>query len=416
MSSNRIVKNEPIRPSVYGIGLYFLVACTDSFPIGTIGSFLKIVVLIPLALALFDLKKLQIRFSALVVVQLLLLFLSVISLFYSINTDRTFVSVRTLILNLALVFFFGMMERYNQRELQYMQRALLVSGWVTILMMVLFSSISSDGRLSLLLGEGEQDQNYINGYFLYTFSWHSCQLILQKKKLHFIPVIIIFTIVLLTGSRGALLAFILVLFMHMCILFACSNHKFRNIFMLVLLSVVLLIAFDLILAQMPDSVAKRFSWDYISATGTTGRTRVWSFLLKQFGESSILRMLFGYGYGTTITINTLNGKVAHNLYLEYLLTLGIVGLTLQLLIQILIIRILLKHRQYPLLGAYFGMLGMCMSLSILAYKPIWNIMILALAIDFYEKAKSHSGALSRSTTQTALYEPGVGSFENSINI
>ena len=43
--------------------------------------------------------------------------------------------------------------------------------------------------------------------------------------------------------------------------------------------------------------------------------------------------------------------------------------------------ILFKRRNYPLLGAYMGMIGMCMSLSLVAYKPIWNIMLLALAID-----------------------------------
>jgi len=29
-------------------------------------------------------------------------------------------------------------------------------------------------------------------------------------------------------------------------------------------------------------------------------------------------------------------------------------------------------------------------LSLAAYKPIWNIMLLALAIDFHEKSKSYS--------------------------
>lgn len=373
--------NETIQPVVYGVGLYFLVAGTDSFQIGTIGSLLKIVALIPLALALLDLKRFRIRISATLVVQLLFWLLAIVSLFYSVNADKTFSSVRALTLNLALVFCLGIMEEYNQRELRFMRQAMVAGGWVTIVLIFLFSDISAGGRLTLILGGEEQDQNYINGYFIYAFSWHCSQLLQQKKKLHFIPTAVILSMVLLTGSRGALLAFMLVIFVHICILFASAEHKIRNIALVAVLMALLLVIFDMILAQMPESVAQRFSWDYIAVKGSTGRTRIWKFLLGHYTQDSILRMLFGHGYGTTSLVNTLNGKVAHNLYIDNLITLGIAGLLLQLLIQGSVICILVRRRQYPLLGAYLGMLCMCLSLSLVTYKPIWNAMLLALAID-----------------------------------
>jgi len=382
-------ENEPIRPVVYAIALYFALAGVDSFRIGTIGSLLKLVALIPLVFAILDLRNLRIRFSATLVFQMLFLLLAVISLFYSINVGKTLSSVKTLVLNLALVFVLGMMEQYNQRELQFMQRALLAGGWITILLMLLFSDFSSGGRWTLLLGSETQDQNYINGYFLYTFSWHCSRLLLEKKKIHIIPTIFILAVVLFTGSRGSLLAFILVLFVQLCINFARTKHTFRNIVLTVFLIAVLFVSFDLILAQMPESVAERFSWDYIAEKGTTGRSRVWAYLLQHFSEDSIPRMLFGHGYGTTMFVNPY-GKVAHNLYIETLIAIGIVGVGLQLAMQGAVVRILFKYRQYPLLGAFLGMIGMCMSLSLAAYKPIWNIMLLALAIDFHEKSKSYS--------------------------
>lgn len=378
-------ENERIRPVVYSIALYFLLAGVDCFRIGSFGSLLKLIALIPLLFVFLDLKNLRVQFSTLVVFQMLFLMLAVVSLFYTVNVGKSITSVKTLVMNLALVFCLGVMEQYNQRELRFMQNALLAGGWVTILLMMVFMEVSPDGRISLILGENGQDQNYINGFYLYTFSCHCNRLLLEKRKIHIVPIVLILTVVLFTGSRGSLLAFILVIFVHLCVNFAHTKHAFRNIALTALLIGVLFVAFDLVLAQMPESLAQRFSWDYIEEKGTTGRTRVWACLLQHFSRDSIPRMLFGHGYGTTMFVNPY-GKVAHNLYIEILIAIGIVGLGLQLAMQGATVWLLFKHRKYSLLGAFMGMLCMCLSLSLVAYKPIWNIMLLALAIDFFEKS------------------------------
>ena len=80
-------------------------------------------------------------------------------------------------------------------------------------------------------------------------------------------------------------------------------------------------------------------------------------------------------------LNEIKHRVAHNLYLDNLITLGIVGLTLQLATQGTVLHIFRKHRKYELMGAFIGMMGMCLSLSLTASKPIWNMMLIALALD-----------------------------------
>ncbi len=378
---NQIQDRESIRAVVYGLGIYFMLGGADSYQIGAIGSLLKIIALLPVTLALLDFRRFRVRFSSTLTVQLMFWLLTILSVLYSVDVTRTFSSVKALTLNLTLVFCLGVMESYNHRELEFMKQALLVGGWITVLLMFLFSDISMGGRLTLLLGANSQDQNYINGYFLYAFSYHCSQMLSGKRKIHALAALFLLSVVLLTGSRGALLAFLLVFFVHVCILFANAKHKFRNIILVALLLFFALLVFDQILAQMPESVAQRFSWDYIAEKGSTGRTKIWRFLLQHFSGDSIPRMLFGHGYGTTAQINTLSNRVAHNLYIDNLITLGIVGLLLQLVIQGTVVRILFRRRQYPLLGAYLGMIGMCLSLSLVAYKPIWNIMLMALAID-----------------------------------
>lgn len=392
---------QPIRPVVYGIGFYFLIAATDSFQIGTVGSLLKIVAFLPLILLLFDIRSLRLRFSPLLILQLLFWLLAVLSLFYSVSIDRTLSTVETLSLNLLLVICLGVLNAYNSRELQLMKTCMLLGGWLTILLMLIFSDYSAGGRLTLLLGNETQDQNYINGYFLFSFSHHCGELLLKKKKFHIIPTLLFLTIVLLTGSRGALLAFVAVFFAYICILFTNTEHKVRNILLVALLIALFFFLFDLVLKQMPESVAERFSWDYIAEKGSTGRTKIWRVLLHHYSTDSIPRMLFGHGYGTTTIVNPL-GRVAHNLYLDNLITLGIAGLLLQLFSQGAVLLILLKSKEYPLFCTYIGMVFMCFSLSLTAYKPLWNMMMLAFAMHTFKKSLCETSSYSNLTQEAHL--------------
>lgn len=382
-----IQEQNRVRPVVYGICLYFLIAAADSFRIGSLGSILKIVALVPVALLLFDLKQLHLRFSQVLIVQLLFWLLAVVSLFYSVSTQKTMYSVLTLTLNLVLVFSLGTFKAYNKKELDLMQRAMLLGGWITIGMMLLLSDVSAGGRLTLRLGSNTSDQNYVNGFFLYTFSYHVQRLLEKSEKRQLFPVFLILTIVLMTGSRGALLAFSLTAFVQICVMLSQSRNRVRNILLALIVLMLTSVVFDVILSFMPESVAVRFSWDYIAEKGTTGRTRVWAALLEHFSYDSIGRMLFGHGYGTSQYINMVNGNVAHNLYIDNLITLGLVGLLLQLITQGMILYILFKRKNFTLLAAYAGMIGMCLSLSLVAYKPIWNIMLLTLAIETYHNTQ-----------------------------
>lgn len=376
-----------IRPIVYGLALYFLLGATDSLNIGALGSLLKAVAMIPMALAMLDLKHLRLRAHPLLGLQVLFWFLAVASILYSVDASRTLSSCMTLTLNLVLVFLLGWMEQYNERELRLLEKAMLWGSWVTVGLILAFSNLSTEGRLTMQLGATTQDQNYINGYFLYAFSYHCNRFLVGRRKKHLIPAVFLLVVVLMTGSRGALLAFVMTGFVQICIFFSDSKHAVRNVLIVAVLLVFLGLIFDVILEQLPPTVAQRFSWEYIATKGTVGRSRIWNYLWKRFCNNSMFRMLFGNGYGTTTVVNEMNHYVAHNLYLDNLTTLGIWGVLLQLATQFTTGVLLLKHRKYALLGAYVGMMAMCLSLSLTAYKPIWNIMLLALAIDCQTKQK-----------------------------
>lgn len=370
-----------IRPVAYGLAFYLLMGVFDSLNISEIGSLLKIAAFIPLGMMVFQWKDLRLRFHSLLFMQIAFWLLALVSLFYTISFDRTFSASMTLTLNLVLVLILGVMVPYNDAELKLLQKAMLLGCWLQILMTLIFADFSAAGRLTLRFGQTTQDQNNNNTFFLYAFSYHLYHFLGGRRKIHLLPVLLMLFMVLFSGSRGALLAIMLTFFFQICIYFKESRHPVRNILLVGMLLLFAVFAFDLFLAQLPESVAVRYSWDYLAEKGTTGRTRIWTYLWKQFSEASMLRMLFGHGYGTTTIVNQMSHQVAHNLYLDNLITLGILGVILQLTSQIMVMGIFWKKKKYALLGAYVGMVGMCMSLSLTASKPLWNLMLIALALD-----------------------------------
>ena len=373
--------NARIRPVTYGLAVYLLLGAFDALSISTIGSVLKIAAFIPLGLMLLELRRLRLHLHSLLGLQLGFWILAMASVLYSVSADITFSSDISLTLNLMLVLMLGILVPYNTRELELLQKAMLWGCWLQIVFTLAFADFSAAGRLTLRFGNSTQDQNNNNTFFLYAFSYHCYQILCQKKRKHIIPVLMIFAMVLLSGSRGALVAYVLTFLFFICLYFKNSKRPLRSICIVAVLLIVVGIAFDLILARMPESVAVRYSWDYLEEKGTTGRSAVWEYLWDKYINSGILRMLCGHGYGTTGFVNEFNRRVAHNLYLDNLITLGLVGMILQIASQATVLRIFYKRKKYALLGAYIGMIGMCMSLSLTACKPLWNMMLIALAID-----------------------------------
>ena len=370
-----------IGPVAYGLAIYFLLSVLDTLNIAAVGSFLKIAALVPLGMMLFQVRDLRLKLHSLFTLQIAFWLLAMVSLFYTVSFDRTFAADTTLTLNVVLILVLGMMVPYNREELDLLQKAMLWGCWLQILLTLVFADYSAAGRLTLRFGMSDQDQNNNNTYFIYAFSYHCCRMLSGRDKKQIIPVLVMLAMVLLSGSRGALIAFALVFFFQICLYFGNSRHAMRKIFAVAVVLIVVALSFDFILSLLPESVSVRFSLEYLEEKGTVGRGRTWAFLWNYFKESNMLRMLFGNGYGTTALINEIKHRVAHNLYLDNLITLGIVGVMLQLSIQGTVLRIFRKHKKYELMGGFIGMMGMCLSLSLTASKPIWNMVLIALALD-----------------------------------
>lgn len=366
-----------IRPAAWGLSIYFLLMAMDSFDMSINSSLLRFVVLVPVLLSMIQLGDSHLYFHPLIILHGLFYCLVLISAFYTISQPQTIRAIITLSLNTLLIIMMGVMTDFNRSEIRLLEYALVTGGWIMAALMFLFADYSG-GRLTLKMGEVAQNQNYIYGYLTFTMMFHLLRYYDRRKLIHLFAAIAIIVIIFLTGSRGSILSIAIGLILVSVHGVTQSENRARNLTLLFVLVAVLAVMSKLLLEHMPPEVAARFSLDYIEEKGTTGRLSTWKALWHQFYHAPVFRELFGFGYGTTRLLNTYNGNVAHNLYLDNLISLGLLGMILQISVQICCMVTLYKARRMTAFFTYISLVVMCFSLSLTSYKPIWNMMIMAL--------------------------------------
>lgn len=384
---NNRTEKERIHLYTFSIAGYILLLPFDCFQIGSMGSLLKIYAVIPLLFLPLTGNIRIIKGNKLFRVMIMYLFWVFLSCYYSIDINVSLTSFISLLLNVALVILLGSMYVFNEREKKLLLRSFIISGWIMVLCFLLFGNRDNyAGRLVLEFRDGSsQDANYANGYMLFTFAYHMYEGINKKKIIHLAAGAMLLGIVVMTGSRGALLAFV------MCILFVTawvikeSKHKFKIMLISVAVAVFLYYGFFYMLHQIDPVLAMRFSGEYIGEHGTTGRSEIWKVLWNTFLNAGIFREMVGWGYGTTRFLNTTTsvttaGMVAHNLYIDNLISIGVIGVILQISMQVKCMKILFDSKNAMLICAYGSFLVMCMSLSLVNYKPIWCVMMMALIL------------------------------------
>lgn len=377
----RQTKGQEISIVTICLGVYFMLMVFDSIPMFGIGSILKFMVLLPVGAIVCIKLRSEVEINAQIVLFVLYLFFLACSYLYSINRAETFIQLKRVVLNAAVIICAGGMYDYNAREVDILKKSLMVGGVLTLLLTMFLADFSAGGRLTLSINGTVQDQNYLNGYLFYAYSYFFCGVVDRKKPWMAVPVGGILFFTLMTGSRGALLALAgISMVIVICVMLKEKRIRLST-FVIVVVGILLLVAlYRPILMLLPEEVAVRFTPDYIEEHGSTGRAAIWSYLLNRFVHASVFRTLFGYGFGTVAYLNEYNHLVAHNMWIEHLLAVGVVGEILFISMQIAFFRAAWKTGDVFIISAYAGYLVMMMSLTLLSYKPIWNCMMMILII------------------------------------
>ncbi|HGF7952272.1 O-antigen ligase family protein [Enterococcus faecium] len=377
-----INKNEKIDIVVKCLGFYFLMMPFDSFPMFGMGSLLKIVVLLPIFSIFCIHKNSKIKINKLTLIFFIYVLANIITCFYSVNIEASFSELKRLLLNSLVIFSVGgVYVNYTARELKYLIKTLVIGGIITAIMTLFFADVSNGGRLTLSVNGATQDQNYLNGYMLFAFAFFMNKAIVEKKFLYLIPSVGLLFFTLMTGSRGSLLAFAVVVLMIFVInMFSSPRMRIGIILTAIIICIIVLVGYQDFLLFLPEEIAIRFTPDYIANYKGTNRSDLWIEILKIYKEGSIGRQLFGYGYGTVPTVNTFNHLVAHNLWLDHLITGGIFGLIVMICMHVIFLREAWRNKNAVIFATYSGYLTMCMTLSLTNYKPLWNAMMIIMIL------------------------------------
>lgn len=383
-------KGSSISTFVRILQLYFVLLVLGAMNIGIFGSLLKLYVLGLSAYGLLDgiisrktiIMTPQLKYTGIYV---LLCFLSLLW-----TVDYTSTGVRSITQS---SFFFLLvivsMHRYNQFEIASLRKSLIWSSRITVLVVLLFGQYSH-GRL-YLSGLIAEDPNYLCAYFLYGIISAIDELASitkqRKKVMAGIEICIYLYVIFSTGSRGGLLA-VLVAALYSLLFLKTDNtmrrkRKGSRIFVIVIVAITLMISESFI----DSTVLNRFSVDSVISSQGTGRYQIWSDALRIYSESGVFRCLFGYGTATSRVVldmgKAVRVNVIHNMFIETLLELGIIGLVSYFLFIFSYLWFSIKQRDVFVTSVLVGMIVLSLSTSIYAFKPYWNIMLFIICISRY---------------------------------
>ncbi len=368
------------------LGLYFICLVLGALNIGAIGSLLKIIALLPIFVWLFNSH--STNYCNITKRTLFFVIWCVLSVIWSIDfmesVSRSITQITFLIMIISSASY-----KYTEVEIDYLKKCLVWSSRITAIVTLLFAQ-HLYGRI-FLKGIIREDPNYLCAYFMFAIAYSFQRIIicneLKNKIASGCELIIYIYIILATGSRGGLLAVI-----SMCsIIILLKNREEEKKYLWKRLVIIIFLfgGYYFTIGYLDSSTISRFSLEAIKESNGTGRYDLWSDALNAFGNSNLLRKIFGYGTGSTIEITYLfpfrDHNVIHNIFIENLIEIGITGLIIYIYHVITFWIDSIRIKDVYIFSILVGMLVLSLSTSIYAFKPYWNIMIFTTCVYVYKK-------------------------------
>lgn len=364
--------------------IYFICLPLDGMSLGAMGSVLKYIAILPIGISIISAR--TIKRSSLIGSQLLFVGFTVFSCMWSINSSMSVDRCISYVL-LTMLTFSPAVFSFDGDDIYSIKRAFLWSSRSTALIMLIFSEYKY-GRF-ILGGKIDEDPNYLCGFFL-----AGVIIILQKmlskesRKIDIAEFLLYLFLILQTGSRGGLLA--VGASVVVCIFF---NRKGTNAELLKKIGYIvgILLAVIIALNFLPDTLKNRFNYMEAIETGGTGRFDIWTRGLEIFADSTLRRQMFGIGTGTITEVllmtfyGTTAGYAMHNIYLETLVELGVVGFLCYLNWIMKYMVSAYRDRDKFAFAVIIGMMVLAISTSLHTFKPYFNIMLMIVVLENCEE-------------------------------
>lgn len=370
--------------------VYFL-AVPLTITINSSGSsFLKIVTL-PIAgyfaISTFFYRK-EIELNLMHLCSILYLITVIITLFAD-NSALSIQYVRGYIETFGLMFLITI-RKYTANEI----KAFEISQLLLLGIMISLGLIGADwygDRNTMTIFGATCDPNYFVGFFLLPIAV-ALKKVRENIVYTFICSILILLgsyIVLSSGSRGGLIALVIVI---ISFVFLNAKGTKQRLIGIISAGVIAILIWTVVLPILPEDVSSRFSIENLIESGGTGRASIWASMLSEIKQSSG-ELFYGRGifvYHEMMMEGKLSHVVAHNQFIQTLYNQGIFGLVTFVLMSFAAVFRNIKKRGY-ISSAMLGMLALIMTLTINpSIKSFWNLLIFA-AFSFNETKGGEPG-------------------------
>jgi len=368
--------------STHFLAIYIILAPLDFLPLFPGVSFQRVLALLPILGSLFYISSMKIYIDRFFLLPILYTTFLVVTTFYSVNYEATQLRILTTGTNIFLILLLGSLE-YSSNEIDYLKKMFVLSGWVALLLILYSTRGLVTDRITVTLGGAQEDHNNLVGYFIFTII-HSIEQYINKKKLRHLGIIFIFlVVVIVTGSRGGLLAVLGASASYMIFWAVQHQLKFSVILKTIVLFLLILGIIVLIVNFLPLEMRERFIFDEGQfLQGGETRFEIWNSIIDSFVNAPILNQIFGYGAGTVREFS-LDRQVGHNIWFDALIETGIFGIILLFIVYISFYKKVSSLKSYIVASTFIGYMLMAMSLSLYRFRPIWNILLLIIILKNY---------------------------------
>ena len=215
-------------------------------------------------------------------------------------------------------------------------RGHLSEKMLSILILVLLIGALLDLHRAIMNPRIKQDLEIINTSSGYVFLMLVPLLMHRYSRQSFWVFAILLGLTAVTGKRGAIVVF-LMLTMYYAFNLRTIGHPFKLSFKTGVAAALACVALLFFLNVAFDSLLFRFENIVDPRTGTigSGRDLIWGTLFDYWLSSGFVVGLIGSGNYSTVGIE---GHLAHNDYIQFLIDYGVLGLTLYLLFQLYFFR------------------------------------------------------------------------------
>ena len=346
---------------------------------GTLSKYLGII--IAPFLIIYLLKRNYIIQPKIIFFLIIFLIYAAISVFYSINPDYSMQGLVTLIslIVLTILFFEAGLNSLELRWVKISNVALMLVVSIYMITDTIIFGTNFGLRSSL---SSAIDPNVFASSIaipvLIVLDWRFKKNI--KSNLIFFLIIGVFLMaIVMTGSRGGLLALLLssfaFIFLHL------KKPFMSKILYIFFIGLFILLPLYLFMNIFLPDIASRFTLESVLSTGGTGRTKIWENYLNIFSKSYLSNIFFGNGYYSHgYVYESVFGKVvaSHNEFISFLIDFGLFGLIIIIAIYFVILKQAYQTRNIIGISIVIALVAAGFGLDIIFRKFFWNAIFIVI--------------------------------------